>query len=791
MRKNRTYYAHIINLRFGVLCDAIYTNYINEPTVHSRFRKISHGNTGTKVIFFIEHFHSEIINSEKLLNFLVIYPMKFSSIHILIIFFVLSSASCSDLQRRRPVIEDGFLDISSWNFEKDGPVDLNGQWEFYWEKLLTPSDFESNDSLRAEYINVPRGWARQEGKSYPELGYATYRLRIKVPNKDTDYNFIFMSVFSSFKLWVNGTLCCEKGKVASTKSQSKPEFITEFYSPIKYKNNRDTLDIIIQVADFDYGGPAAGIRRKVTFGPVEQINTEGIRMSSIKSSLLGILLAITLYHIFLFIYRRNEPSYLIFALLSIVVAFWTVYSSGMFSESFTYRGYYLIGETGPALFPPLLVMFYYSIYNNEVHKTAVYTFLVIGIIFMSIYLILSTIAMSKILTIFTMNMLIPPLYLLFYSLPKALLKRRQGSVLSFLGVSIMLASVVHDAFLTNGFIVGFGNYISTQGFMVLIIIQSLVLAQLFSQTFRKNINLNLNLEKIVEERTRTIDEQKTALERQNLDLLFQKEEIKTQNEKLNQRNEEITDSLNYALKIQSAMLPPESYISELLADNFIFYKPREIVSGDFYWIKHVNQYVIVVAADCTGHGIPGAFMSILGMGYLNEIVQRREVTQANMVLNALRKQIKNSLRQHGELDESKDGIDMALSAFDLKKLEMQYAGANNPLYLIRGVGREAKLIEYKADLMPIGYYPGIEKSFTNHEIKLMPGDTIYMFTDGFSDQKGGGNNKKYMSSRFKDLLLGIQDESMRYQKLILENTFIDWMGNNPQVDDVLVIGMRI
>ena len=722
---------------------------------------------------------------------LIFLLMKFSLTYILITLFILSTTSCSDLQKRGPVIEDGFLDLSSWNFEKYGPVDLNGQWEFYWKKLMDPSDFDSNNSVRAEYIEVPRGWARQAGKSFPELGYATYRLKVKVPNKDTDYNFIFMSIFASAKLWVNGTLCFEKGKVAATKENSSPEFITEFYTPIKYNSHRDTLDIIIQVADFDFGGPASGIRRKIIFGPVTQITAEAIKISAIKSSLLGILLVIIVYHIFLFVYRRNEPSYLVFALLGIVAAFWTIYSSGMFSEFFTYRSYLLIGETGPALFPALLVLFYYYIYKEEVHKIVVRAFLAIGIIFMMIFLMSSTHTMSKILTIFSMNMLIPPAYLLCYSLLKAIVRRQQGAVLSYLGVLIMFTSVMHDAFLTIGMIVGFGNYISTQGFMVLIIIQSLVLAQLFSQTYRKNISLNLNLEKIVEERTKTIDEQRAVLEEQNLGLLAHKEEIQARNEMLKQRNEEITDSLNYAMRIQSAMLPPDSYFSELIIDNFILFKPKDIVSGDFYWIKHVNQYVIVVAADCTGHGIPGAFMSILGMGYLNEIVHRREITQANMILNELRKQIKASLRQHGDRYESKDGMDMALASFNLKEHKMQYAGANNPLYLIRGIGKEAEIIEYKADSMPIGYYPGNEKPFTNHEIQLRPGDTLYMSSDGFIDQKGGENNKKYTSNRFKDLLLGIQNESMHDQKLILENKFIDWMGNNPQVDDVLVIGMRI
>ena len=213
------------------------------------------------------------------------------------------------------------------------------------------------------------------------------------------------------------------------------------------------------------------------------------------------------------------------------------------------------------------------------------------------------------------------------------------------------------------------------------------------------------------------------------------------------------------------MLPPETYITELLNENFILYKPRDIVSGDFYWIKQVNLNTsLLVAADCTGHGVPGAFMSMLGISYLDEIVQRREITQANQVLNELRNQIKHSLRQHGQRDESRDGIDMALCVFDLKNREMQYSGANNPLYLIKDVNGEPELKEIKADLMPLGYYQGKDKSFTNHSIKLEMGDTIYIFSDGFIDQKGGINNKKFLSKNFKNLLLNIHEQPMHIRK---------------------------
>jgi len=238
-------------------------------------------------------------------------------------------------------------------------------------------------------------------------------------------------------------------------------------------------------------------------------------------------------------------------------------------------------------------------------------------------------------------------------------------------------------------------------------------------------------------------------------------------------------------------LIPETYITELLNENFILYKPRDIVSGDFYWVKQVNQYVVIVAADCTGHGVPGAFMSMLGISYLTEIVQRREITQANQVLNEVRKQIKYSLRQHGDPDEAKDGIDLALCVFDMKNNRMQYSGANNPLYIIKDHNGKPELKEIKADRMPLGYYRGKDISFTNHEIEFELGDTFYLFSDGFIDQKGGKDNKRLMSKGFKSLLLEIQDHSMKEQKGILNKALSDWMGSNSQTDDILIIGVRV
>ncbi len=318
---------------------------------------------------------------------------------------------------------------------------------------------------------------------------------------------------------------------------------------------------------------------------------------------------------------------------------------------------------------------------------------------------------------------------------------------------------------------------------ILAAVASLLIILLAIGLYRRYIFIKLTNVKISTQRDE-IESQRDEVEAQR-DLLEKHRDLVVV-----QKNE-IIESINYAQRIQSAMLPPDTYFSELLKDYFILYKPRDIVSGDFYWIKQVKQYIVLVVADCTGHGVPGAFMSMLGVSNLNEIVQRREITQANQVLNELRKQIKYALRQHGERDDPKDGIDMALCVLDLESMNLQYAGANIPFYLIKDVNGRPELKEIKADRMPLGYYQSKDTSFVNHDIQLDKGDSFYMFSDGYIDQKGGKEEKKFLSKNFKKLLLDNCDQPMHNQKDILEETLSDWKGDTSQIDDILVVGVRV
>ena len=298
--------------------------------------------------------------------------------------------------------------------------------------------------------------------------------------------------------------------------------------------------------------------------------------------------------------------------------------------------------------------------------------------------------------------------------------------------------------------------------------------------------------------TAALEERRVLLEKQSSELNEKNEEIIRTNEELkqlyaisNNQKEEIISSINCAQRIQSALLPPKEYITELLNENFILYKPKEIVSGDFYWVKQVRDHIILVSADCTGHGVPAAFMSVLGISCLNEIVQSREITQANEILNELRKGIKHSLRQTGEKEKTRDGMDIALCIIDSKKSTIQYSGAHNPLYIVTTTIGKSEIKEIKADPMPVGVHFLSDKSFTNHEIQLEIGDSFYIFSDGFIDQIGGDRNQRFTSERFKKLLLDIHDKPMYEQKQIMEETLNKWTGVNPQTDDVMVIGARV
>jgi tetratricopeptide (TPR) repeat protein len=265
-------------------------------------------------------------------------------------------------------------------------------------------------------------------------------------------------------------------------------------------------------------------------------------------------------------------------------------------------------------------------------------------------------------------------------------------------------------------------------------------------------------------------------------------EITQQKEVIEIKNKEILDSIYYARRIQRALLASDNLLKKNLPEFFVLYKPKDIVSGDFYWATEISESQFILAAcDCTGHGVPGAFMSLLNISKLNETINERKITRPDLILNNVREEIIKALSAEDAEEKSRDGMDAVVCSFNFKDLKLQFAAANNPVIHIRN----NEMTDHKADKFPVGAHQGELKPFTLKETDLQKGDCIYMFTDGFADQFGGDKGKKMMSKNFKDLLVAVSSKPMNAQKTELEKAFESWKGMHEQIDDVLVIGVRV
>ena len=324
----------------------------------------------------------------------------------------------------------------------------------------------------------------------------------------------------------------------------------------------------------------------------------------------------------------------------------------------------------------------------------------------------------------------------------------------------------------------------------------------------KNYKQKKKANALLKEQKAQIQEKNAELNQQNEEILTQRDEIEKQKNKIEIIHNNLSESINYAKNIQKSILPDFNILNNIFTENFLYFKPKDVVSGDFYWWSKIDNYFILTIADCTGHGVPGAFMSMLGISFLREIVNKEKITQPDKILNKLRKEIILTLKQTGKEGEQKDGMDMSIISLNLENNVLQYSGANNPIYIVKNkkiktdknivLFDDSKintqnlkfLYEIKADKMPIGIYKRTE-NFSLKEIKLNNGDFIYLFSDGFADQFGGEKNKKFKYKPFKRLLISNSNKTANEQKLLLEKTLIEWKKNNYQIDDITVMGIKI
>lgn len=287
---------------------------------------------------------------------------------------------------------------------------------------------------------------------------------------------------------------------------------------------------------------------------------------------------------------------------------------------------------------------------------------------------------------------------------------------------------------------------------------------------------------------RELEAQKEAINQQKEKIEKQRDEIVVKSKLLEESKQDITDSIMYAKRIQLSLLPEREHLKHLFPDSFVFFRPKDIVSGDFYWIHEVGEKIIVAVLDCTGHGVPGAFMTVLSNSILNELVLENCVNAPNVILSVMDTKIREALHQnHPNENASTDGLDMAVCIIDRSNLELCYSGAQMSAYFTR----QGELQQLKPNRHSLGGTFGSEKNFSNHCIQLNHGDMIYMASDGFQDQFGGPNDKKFLRTNFRSLLQQIHQEATPRQGQVVEEVFERWKGQQVQTDDVLVLGLRV
>ncbi|PID89458.1 MAG: hypothetical protein CSB01_01825 [Bacteroidia bacterium] len=321
---------------------------------------------------------------------------------------------------------------------------------------------------------------------------------------------------------------------------------------------------------------------------------------------------------------------------------------------------------------------------------------------------------------------------------------------------------------------------------------------------KKNKELKQKNDKISQQSNKILA-QRNDIALKNATLMQQKEEILAQRDEIDRQRQDILDSIIYGKRIQDSVLQSREQLCEIFCNYFILFRPKDIVSGDFFWMKKLGDKLIVAVVDCTGHGVPGAFISMLGVTFLNDMIANENFKDSGEKLNYLRNRIKSALN-HG-LDEKslRDGLDIALCVIDTKSLKAQFSGANNSMYLVRKRDDAVNLpdtktkvvkdttnmlVEFCADKQPVAIHIK-ERDFSTHHIDLQEGDKIYLFSDGFMDQPGGKNGRRYQSKRFKQLLLEVSNKPIQKQEVLLENAITDWRESRSQIDDILVLGLQI
>lgn len=720
--------------------------------------------------------------------------MRLLSIYIIIVLCLFSCAH-NDEKAFNSIAKNGVFEVNQTIFNKVEKVPLNGEWAFYINKFLCDSTIKKRNLKPDTLLKVPGLWNEvfKNNSNSSGYGHGTYTLKIKGLKSGEIYGLQFRTIGTASKIYADNKLIGETGIIGENKSISIPHYKPQV---CEFKATSSEANLNIQVSNFNHR--KGGLWLEILFGRKENIHKSQLIHYILEGILLGAILLMSLYHFGLFIIRPKDHSALFFGIFAFLMAwrigftgeflsnlFWNI--SWVWQVRFDYMAFFLTVST--------FTTFIYVLFKEVFNKYIYYFLTAIPIIATLIALFTNNYILTKVVWPMQIFTLIGASFIA-YVLIRAAIKGLDGAKTLLTGFFLFLITIINDV-LANNEILSTPPNLFVIGILLFVLSQAYTLAHRFSKSFRRTEELstelnytNKNLEKLVNERTESLQLANDELTEKHEEIVQQREEILTQNDELTEQNaiiekahKDITSSLNYAKTIQQSLLTHKDMIDQWFKEYFILYLPKDQVSGDFYYVNKVGENVVFTVADCTGHGVPGGFITILGITYIHEIVKNSQIHEANKVLDALRTRVKASFQKFGS--GNLNGMDLAYCIIDTKTNVLQYAGAYNPLYIYR----ENKLIEYTATKTPIGHFPK-QVEFVNNEIQLQNDDIIYIFSDGYEDQFGGKKKKKFMRRRFKQLLLDIHKLPLDEQEIILLEKLNEWKGDLPQIDDITVMAVK-
>ncbi|MCC5919823.1 MAG: SpoIIE family protein phosphatase [Cyclobacteriaceae bacterium] len=703
--------------------------------------------------------------------------MNFYYANLFVVLIVLALFGISSAHAT-PIAKQGVIDLRSFQEEQTYP--LNGEW------LFLPSVLANNKELRSHpnklYLSVPQGFSDLESQIREKIHFGTYQLAIVRPKNIDELYIYHPNLRAASKLYLNGQELKTIGWVSEKKELSKGGRGKNITALKNLRQYSDTLYIDVQISDF-HSWSRTGIDQGITVGTGEKIYQNRLTRSLYQAFKLGFLIFVFLYHLVLFSHRNTDYSMLYYSLMAFFISIRAfiiddnlIHQIGLtigfeYTVKFELAAFIVvIGIAGDYL-KSLFKVEFDNILNKYYPKL--------------IYL-------GAILIIFIPLKYADVLYwvLLYSSFPYAVynlwllknpIERKEMGSRTILGFGILVVIFYLLTLLLNDPQLSIQNYLS-EFFILFFVINAFVLGRRLSNSLRHVESLtmrlestNANLEQLISQRTNKLDE-KTRI-------------LSYKNEQLERKSRDMLDSINYARNIQKAILPTADNLDEHFEDHMLINLPRDIVSGDFLWVKEYEDSLIISSVDCTGHGVPGAFMSLIAHELLSTAVISEQLKSPDQILYYINEQIKNILKQ--DSGNNRDGMEMSIVNINKKEGEIAFAGARHNLYYY---DQEDGMRVIKGSRAGIGGNHLIKKVvFETHKIQDKAGRKYLLFSDGYPDQLGGPKGKKFMRKKLLDICMKMVNSRFTWLKMQLLESLIQWknLGNEDQTDDIIIFGFQL